>query len=97
MKVSKKLTQLYLNLSNIVNFVRQKFYSFLFLIIIVVNNSINTRFSSNMHIPYEPASAPVEERKYDPNLNSGQNVELNSGRPNGFNRNFGYWNAAQSF
>ena len=50
-----------------------------------------------MHIPYEPASAPVEERKYDPNLNSGQNVELNSGRPNGFSRNFGYWNAAQSF
>ena len=60
-------------------------------------NIVPNMYQPNMHIPYEPASAPVEERKYDPNLYSGQNVELNSGRPNGFNRNFGYWNAAQSF
>jgi len=54
-------------------------------------------YHPNRHLINEPASAPVEERKYDPNNIYGQNsnyLDPTSGRTNGFNREFGFWSAA---
>ncbi|KAA0202602.1 hypothetical protein HAZT_HAZT008977 [Hyalella azteca] len=53
------------------------------------------------HAHESPATFPVEERKYyDSHVNHqygpGQGPDPNSGRTNGFNREFGFWNAAES-